>query len=82
MNAHVTINTDRTLLPRGLIRRPRRAYHVGYQYKVGQLVTFGGAIWVVTDRKPTTMGNRLYSIFCSGDERPNRMVLEAALAAA
>lgn len=81
MNMHMPFAADRTLLPRGLIKRPRRHYTASYAFKLGQLVVFGGTTWVVTSRQLTPMGKRLYSIFRPGDERPKRVVLEAALAA-
>ncbi|WP_105401607.1 hypothetical protein [Neorhizobium sp. T7_12] len=77
-----TTFADRTLLPRALIKRPRRTYTAAYTFNISQLVTFGGTTWTVVDRQRTTNGNQLYSLFRPGDISPFRVVLGRALAAA
>ncbi|WP_172745972.1 hypothetical protein [Neorhizobium sp. T7_12] len=82
MNMHIPFAADRTLLPRALIKRPRRTYTARYTFNIGQLVTFAGTTWTVVDRHPTTNGHQIYSLFRPGDIRPFRVVLGRALAAA
>ncbi|WP_172724002.1 hypothetical protein [Neorhizobium sp. T25_27] len=82
MNMHIPFAADRTLLPRALIKRPRRTYTAAYTFNISQLVIFAGTTWTVVDRHPTTNGLQIYSLFRPGDIRPFRVVLGRALAAA
>ncbi|KAB1086518.1 hypothetical protein F4V91_08810 [Neorhizobium galegae] len=82
MNMHIPFAADRTLLPRSLIKRPRRNYTARYTFNIGQLVTFGDTTWTVVHRSPTTNGHQIYNLFRPGDIRPFRVVLGRALAAA
>ncbi|MCQ1771323.1 hypothetical protein NOI24_08430 [Neorhizobium galegae] len=82
MNMHIPFAADRTLLPRSLIKRPRRTYSARYTFNIGQLVTFADLTWTVVNRSPTTNGHQIYSLFRPGDIRPLRVALGRALAAA
>jgi hypothetical protein len=82
MNMHIPFAADRTLLPRALIKRPRRTYTARYTFSIGQLVIFAGLTWTVVHRSPTTNGHQLYNIVRFGDVRPLRVVLGRALEAA
>lgn len=82
MNMHMPFTADRTLLPRALIKRPRKTYRAPYTFKLGQLISFAGLTWTVVHRSPTTNGHQLYNIVRFGDVRPLRVVLGSALEAA
>ena len=83
MNMHVQITADRTLLPRGLIKRQRtRTYRTGWSFELGQPVVLGGRVWIVIDRTRTLLGREVYSIYRHRDVRPLRVIVGGVLVAA
>ncbi len=77
MSQHLPIaETDRRLLPRGLVGRPTRVRRASFAFKVGQLVIWHQEIWLVLSRSCTSMGRQIYEIFrLGGGVRPQRLVL-------
>jgi hypothetical protein len=74
MNMHVRTSTDRTLLPRALIRRvPVRRY----KFRIGAVVQFHDLLAKVVDRSLTHAGRQHYTIEIIGEAhgRPIRDVM-------
>ncbi len=63
---------DRTLLPRALVRR-----RPAFAFKVGQTVSSGDLIAVVTDRRRSAAGREIYNVAVVGADygRPQRTFL-------
>ncbi len=63
---------DRTLLPRALVRR-----RSAFAFKLGQRVSSGDLIAVVTDRRRSAAGRELYDVAVLGADhgRPRRTFL-------
>lgn len=78
-----TTFADRTLLPRGLIKRQRtRSYRARWSFKLGQPVVLGGKVWIVIDRTRSLLGREVYSVYRHRDVRPLRVIVGSALVAA
>ncbi|MET4687439.1 hypothetical protein ABIA20_003897 [Sinorhizobium fredii] len=80
MTVHVRPGTiDRTALPRRLVGRSPI-----FRFDVGQMVSSGDMIAIVTDRRRSEAGRELYNVQVMGADygRPHRMFLGDGLVAA